>query len=198
MYVFGGVQGLTLAETAAIGSTLIPPLIEQGYGKKFSATLLASASILGPIIPPSVPMVLYAYIAGGGVLVAGLFLAGAVPGVVLGLSMMVYTYFIALRRNFPIGEKFRVVNFLRAVKNGIMGLIIPIIILGGILSGVFTPTESAAVAVAYTLFVGFFITRRLTLKDVFSVFIEGSKISAVIFMMMATSKIVVWITLLTA
>ena len=193
---FAGVSGLALADTAAIGSMLIPPMIKQGYDRTFTAVVTASSSLVGPIIPPSVAMVLYAFIAGGDVSVAGLFLAGAIPGIVLGLGMMVLTYFIALRRNYPIsGERFTFVNALRAAKGGILGLMIPIIILGGILTGVFTPTEAGAVGVFYAVFVGFFITQRLTLKDMLSCFLEASKTSAVVFMMLANAKIVVWILL---
>ncbi|MEA1964424.1 MAG: TRAP transporter large permease [Candidatus Aerophobetes bacterium] len=192
--LFAGVSGVALADTAAIGSMLIPPMIKEGYGKKFTAVVTASSSIVGPIIPPSVAMIIYAYVAGGTVSVAGLFLAGVIPGIILGLGMMALTYIFAIYRNFPLsGEKFSFLNVLKKAKSGMLGLMVPIIILGGILSGMFTPTEAGAVAVAYALFAGIFITRQLTLKKIISCFLEASKTSAVVFMMLATAKVVAWI-----
>lgn len=191
---FAGVSGVALADTAAIGSMLIPPMIKEGYDKKFTAVVTASSSVVGPIIPPSVAMIIYAYVAGGRVSVAGLFLSGVLPGIILGLGMIALAYIFSIRRDYPIsGEKFSFLNVLRKAKGGILGLMVPIIILGGILSGMFTPTEAGAVAVAYALFTGIFITRKLTLKKIAYCFLEASKTSAVVFMMLATAKIIAWL-----
>jgi len=192
--LFAGVSGVALADTAAIGSMLIPPMIKEGYGKKFTAVVTATSSIVGPIIPPSVAMIIYAHVAGGAVSIAGLFLAGIIPGIALGLGMMALAYIYSVRRNYPVsGGKFSFINVLKKAKSGILGLMVPIIILGGILSGMFTPTEAGAVAVAYALVVGIFVTRKLTFKKIISCFLRASKTSAVVFMMLATAKLVAWI-----
>ena len=190
---FAGVSGAALADTAAIGSILIPPMKEEGYESEFAAAVTASSSIVGPIIPPSVAMIIYAYISGGGISVAGLFLAGLIPGVVVGVGQMILCYFISKRRNYPlIYDSFDLSRFFKALPKSILGLMVPLIIFGGIITGVFTPTEAGGVAVAYALLVGF-ITRKLKIKDVISGFLDAAKTSAGIFMMLATAKIVAWI-----
>ncbi len=159
-----GITGSAVADAAALGSVLIPAMNDEGYDKDFSAALVAASAVLGPIIPPSIPMVVYASIMN--VSLAGLFLAGFLPGALIALGMMVVVYIIAKQRNYPVHQKrppFR--EFLRAFKQAIPSLLMPFIILGGILSGIFTPTEASVVAVAYGLFLGVFFTRNLTWKD---------------------------------
>jgi len=191
---FAGVSGVALADTAAIGSMLIPPMIKEGYDRKFSAVVTAASSIVGPIIPPSVAMIIYAYSAGGTVSVAGLFLSGVIPGIILGMGMMGLTYVVSIRRNYPLSqEKFSCLNVLKKLKGAVLGLMVPLIILGGILSGMFTPTEAGGIAVAYALITGILITRKLTLKKIASCFLEASKTSAIVFMMLATAKIIAWL-----
>jgi tripartite ATP-independent transporter DctM subunit len=191
---FAGVTGVAVADTAAIGSMLVPSMLRQGYTPRFSAVVTAASSIMGPIIPPSVAMVIYAYVYGGGISVAKLFLLGAVPGLLIGFGMMGLVWLTSLRHPLPIsssGFSLQVVSqrFFQAIP----GLMVPLIILGGIIGGVFTPTEAGAVAVAYAMVIGFFFTRKLRLKDVAECFLLSCRTSAVVFMLLATAKVVSWI-----
>jgi tripartite ATP-independent transporter DctM subunit len=191
---FAGVTGVAVADTAAIGSMLVPSMIKQGYSRRFSAVVTAASSIMGPIIPPSVAMVIYAYVYGGGISVAKLFLLGAIPGVLIGFGMMGLVWLTSLRHPLPVsssGFSLKIVGgcFVKAIP----GLMVPLIILGGIIGGVFTPTEAGAVAVAYSMAVGFLLTKKLRLKDVAQCFLLSCRTSAVVFMLLATAKVVSWI-----
>ncbi|MGD9289052.1 MAG: TRAP transporter large permease subunit, partial [Desulfobacterales bacterium] len=160
---FAGVSGAALADTAAIGSMIIPAMKENGYDRKFSAVITASSSVVGPVIPPSVGMIIYAYAAPGNVSIGGLFMCGAIPGLLLGLAMMVLTHFYAIRRNYPVNKAgFDIKQVFIQGFRAIWGLLIPVIILLGIMGGVFTPTEAGAIAAFYGLFLGLVIKRRLT------------------------------------
>ncbi len=191
---FAGVTGVAVADTAAIGSMLVPSMIKQGYTRAFSAVVTASSSIMGPIIPPSVAMLIYAYVYGGGISVAKLFLLGAVPGCIIGFGMMGIVYVMSFKAGFPVsssGFSFR--STAKRTIAAIPGLMVPIIILGGIIGGVFTPTEAGAVAVTYALIIGVFLTRKLGLRDIAQCFLASCKMSAVVFMLLATAKVVSWI-----
>jgi tripartite ATP-independent transporter DctM subunit len=189
--LFAGVSGAALAEAAAIGSMLIPPMIKQGYDRKFSAAVTAAAATVGPIIPPSVGMIIYAYSAGGRVSIGGLFVCGAIPGVILGVGMMALTYVFAIRRNYPVNEaKFSLVTFLTRGRKALLGLIIPIIILGGIISGMFTPTEAGGIAALYGLIVGVLVTRKLGFRRIVDCLLETGKITASVFLLLGTAKII--------
>jgi tripartite ATP-independent transporter DctM subunit len=191
---FAGVTGVAVADTAAIGSMLVPSMIKQGYTRSFSAVITAASSIMGPIIPPSVAMLIYAYVYGGGISVAKLFLLGAVPGCIIGFGMMGLVYWMSFRHNFPISSAgFSIRNVLRRAFAAIPGLMVPIIILGGIIGGIFTPTEAGAVAVAYALLIGIFFTRQIGLRDIADCFLSSSRTTAVVFMLLATAKIISWI-----
>lgn len=191
---FAGVTGVAVADTAAIGSMLIPPMIKEGYDKGFTAIVTASSSIMGPIIPPSVAMIIYAFVAGGSVSVIGLFLSGVIPGLLIGFGMMALVHFISLRRAYPISDKKQnILEVLLKMKRAMLGLMIPVIILGGILSGVFTPTEAGAVAVAYVLIIGIFVIRSLTFKTITSCLLRTCITSSVVFMLLATARIVAWL-----
>ena len=190
---FAGVSGAALADTAAIGSMMIPAMKKNGYDSKFSAVITASSSIVGPIIPPSVGMIIYAYAAPGDVSIGGLFLCGALPGVLLGAAMMVLTHFYAVRRNYPINKAgFDIKQvFVRGFK-AFWGLMVPVIILLGIMGGVFTPTEAGAIAAVYGLFVGFAIKRRLNWNLLKECLLECSIMSAVIFLVLGCAKIITY------
>jgi tripartite ATP-independent transporter DctM subunit len=190
---FASVSGAALADTAAIGSMMIPAMKQAGYDKKFSSVITASSSIVGPIIPPSVGMIIYAYAAPGDVTIGGLFMCGAIPGILLGLAMMVLTHFYAIRRNYPVKEVgFDIRKVVIRGFRAFWGLMIPVIVLVGIMAGVFTPTEAGAVAAAYGLFVGLIIKRRITLKILKECLIECSIISAVIFLLLGNAKIITY------
>ena len=192
---FAGVTGVAVADTAAVGSMLIPAMIKQGYTRRFSAVVTAASSIMGPIIPPSVAMIIYANVYGGGISVAKLFLLGAVPGVLIGLGMMGLVFVMSFWRNFPVsvetGFSFR--NLIRKFFSAIPGLMVPVIILGGIIGGWFTPTEAGAVAVTYAILVGLFLERTLKLKDIAACFITSCRTSAVVFLLLATAKVISYI-----
>jgi tripartite ATP-independent transporter DctM subunit len=191
---FAGVSGAALADTAAIGSMIIPAMIKSGYDRKFSAVITASSSIVGPIIPPSVAMIIYAYAAPGDVSIGGLFMCGALPGVLLGLAMMVLTYFYAIRRGYPVNKAgFDAKQVLVRGVRAFWGLLVPVIILLGIMGGVFTPTEAGAVAAVYGLFVGLVIKKRLTWRLIRECLLECSIVSSVIFFVLGCAKIITYI-----
>ena len=156
---FAGVSGSATADTAALGSTLIPKMVEEGYDLDFSAAITVASSCVGPIIPPSITLVLYGILAGEDV--GKLLIAGIVPGVIVALFQMVYTHFYAVKMDYPSYPKATPREMGKAVTGGFSALMMPIIIIGGTLSGVFTPTESPAVAVLYGIIIGFFIYRNL-------------------------------------
>ncbi|MFB3816847.1 MAG: TRAP transporter large permease [Candidatus Methylomirabilales bacterium] len=189
-----GVTGTAVGDAAAIGSIFIPSMVREGYSPRFAAVLTASASIMGPIIPPSVGMLIYAFVQGGTVSVAALFLAGVVPGVLVGLGLMVLSHCIAVKRNYPVShDKFRVGEVFRTLGGALPGLAAMLIILGGILSGVFTPTEAGAAAVAYVLLVGTLFTQKLSLRSIRDSLYNTAITSAIIFMLMATAKVCAWL-----
>jgi len=189
-----GVTGTAVGDAAAIGSVFIPSMIREGYDRPFAAVLTASASIMGPLIPPSVGMLIYSFVQGGTVSVAALFLAGVVPGVLVGVGLMVLSHLIATRRNYPISqEKFRMGNVVQTAGGALPGLAAMLIILGGILSGVFTPTEAGAAAVAYVLVVGTLFTHKLTLSSILQSVYSTAITSAIIMVLMATAKVCAWL-----
>lgn len=191
---FAGVTGVAVADTAAIGSMLVPTMIKQGYTRTFSTVVTAASSIMGPIIPPSVAMLIYAYVYGGGISVAKLFLLGAVPGCLIGFGMMGLVYLMSFKQNFPVSTvSFNFKTVMKCMVKAIPGLMVPVIILGGIIGGMFTPTEAGAVAVSYAILIGVFLTRKLKLKDIFACFIASCRTSAVVFLLLATAKIISWI-----
>ena len=191
---FAGVTGVAVADTAAVGSMLVPSMIKQGFSRTFSAVVTAASSIMGPIIPPSVAMLIYAYVYGGGISVAKLFLLGAVPGCLIGFGMMGLVYVMSFKQDFPVSAAgFSIRTVAQRTVAAIPGLMVPLIILGGIIGGVFTPTEAGAAAVAYALVIGIFFTRRLGVRDIAECFLTSCKTSAVVFMLLATAKVISWI-----
>jgi C4-dicarboxylate transporter DctM subunit len=174
---FGGVSGSSLADTAAIGSVLIPEMRKEGYDRHFAVGLIASAGTLGGIIPPSISMVLYGVVAGTSI--ADLFIAGALPGILLGISFMVVSYLYARRHNYPVGPMPTLEGVLKAFLDGLIPLGMPVIIVGGIYGGVFTATEAGMIAILYALFVGLVLYRSLTLRDVATAVIESAETSAI-------------------
>ena len=192
---FAGVTGVAVADTAAVGSMLIPTMVRQGYTRRFSAVVTAASSIMGPIIPPSVAMLIYAHVYGGGISVAKLFLLGAVPGILIGLGMMGIVFVQSFTRDFPVSVAggFNLSNVARKFIAALPGLMVPVIILGGIIGGFFTPTEAGAVAVSYAIIVGLFFTRTLRLRDISACFITSCRTSAVVFLLLATAKVVSYI-----
>lgn len=189
-----GVTGTAVGDAAAIGSIFIPSMVREGYDRRFAAVLTASASIMGPLIPPSVGMLIYSFVQGGTVSVAALFLAGVVPGVLVGIGLMILSHIIAKKRNYPVShEKFRFIEVFRTLKGALLGLTAMLIILGGILSGVFTPTEAGAAAVAYVLIVGTLFTKKLSVSSITTSLYNTAITSSIIFILMATAKVCAWL-----
>ena len=164
--MFGAISGSSVADTASIGSVMIPQMIRNGYPRLFAVNVTISGSLQPLLIPPSHNAVIYSLAAGGTVSVAHLFVAGVIPGLLLGLSLMVLCLIIARRQNFPKGEVIGPRQALCIAWQAIWGLVTVVIILGGILSGIFTPTESAAVACVYAFLVTMFIYRDYKWRDV--------------------------------
>ena len=171
--LFGGVSGSAVADTSGIGTVLIPSMIKKGYTKSFSVAVTATSSVLGQIIPPSLIMIIYASTANASV--QALFIAGILPGILFALAMMLVSYVYALIYDYPREEKRSFHDFLHAVKESFLVLLMPVIIIGGVLSGVCTATESAVIAVIYSLIITLFVTKTLTFKDLIPLFIDTAK-----------------------
>jgi C4-dicarboxylate transporter DctM subunit len=188
---FAAISGSGAATTAAVGATLIPELNKRDYKEDSSTALIASAGCIGVVIPPSVPMVLYAVIADQSV--TRLFKNGFLPGVMMGGILIVISLRQAYKYNYPRGVIFSWRNVWETFKQSIWGLMMPLIILGGIFSGYFTPSEAAAVAVAYSMIVSLFIYRDLTLKEIGKIMLGSAKTSAVIMIIIACSGVFGWV-----
>ncbi|MBQ6969396.1 MAG: TRAP transporter large permease, partial [Synergistaceae bacterium] len=182
---FAAISGSGAATTAAVGGALIGELKSRGYREDASAALIAAAGTIGVVIPPSVPMVLYAVIAE--VSVSSLFKAGFVPGFIMGSMLIVIAVYQGYRLNYPKGSGFSFLRVLKSFLFAIPGIMMPVIILGGIFSGIFTPSEAAAIAVVYAVFVSIFVYRDLTLKGLFEIMLGSARTSAVIMIIIACS-----------
>jgi C4-dicarboxylate transporter, DctM subunit len=161
--IFAGVSGAAQADTAGVGKILIPNMKKQGYDTETAVGVTAASSTIGVIIPPSIPMIIFAGLTNASV--GALFLGGIVPGVLIGLGMMLFIYIMALKRGYPRSKRATFSQFLKLVYETVPALITPIIIIGGIISGFFTPTEAAAVACLYTLLICMFFYKTLKLSD---------------------------------
>ncbi len=188
---FSGMTGAAVSDTAAIGTMLIPAMKEDGYDTDFSAAVTAASSIIGPTIPPSNMMVIYGSLMS--VSIAGLFAAGFVPGLLIALFLMILSGFIAKKRRYPKSGRSSLKQILIATREAILPLLMPIIILGGILSGIFTPTEAAAVAVGYAFIIGFFVLRTLKLRDIPDLLYQTGKTTGVVFLIIGSASILGWI-----
>ncbi len=184
--LFAGLSGSAVADTSALGSMLIPAMEKQGYTRRFAAAITAASSVIGPIIPPSGIMIIYAYVMGESV--AALFLAGIVPGILVGIGLMLVVKVMADRYDFPVAtQKATWGERGQASLRAFFPLLTPVIIMGGILLGVFTPTEAAAVAVAYALFIGFFVLRTLRLSDIPEILSRAATTSAVVLLLVGAA-----------
>ena len=188
---FAAISGSGAATTAAVGATLIPELKARQYDEASAAALIASAGCIGVVIPPSVPMVLYAVIADQSV--TALFRNGFVPGFMMGGVLIIIALVQAYKRGYPKGADFSLANILQTFCRAILGLMMPLIILGGIFSGQFTPSEAAAVAVIYSAFVSMVIYRDMTVKELFQIINGSARTSAVIMIIIACSGIFGWV-----
>lgn len=187
---WGAVSGSGPATVAALGTILIPGMTKAGYDLSFAAALTSTASGLAIVIPPSIGLIVYGVISGASI--SELFIAGIIPGIVVGLFLIVAAFIISVARGYK-GDRFGTVReVLVAFKSAFWALLTPVIILGGIYGGVFTPTEAAAVGVVYGLFVGFVVYRTLTLKDLYELLVEACVSSAVVMLVVALAGIFGW------
>ena len=185
---FAAVSGSAIADAAAIGGLLIPAMIANRYHPTFSASLVAAAGTIGPIIPPSIPMVLYGVMTNTSI--AKLFAGGFLPGVLMGLGLMAYSYYVGRKRAY-VGRETRagLGEILRGLGNALLAMIMPIIIIGGIIGGVFTPTESGVVAVAYALLLGLFVYRELRWRDIPNLLYATGLLTGKILFILGTASI---------
>ena len=189
--IFAAISGSAVATAVAIGVVMIPAMTKAGYDEDVAAALTCTASCMGPIIPPSIPFIIYGVTAN--VSIGALFLGGVFPGLVLGVALMTYMYFVSVQRNYPRDVKPPWQELLVATFKAIPALFMPFLILGGILSGMFTPTEAAGVSVIYSLIVGAFLYRRLNFRNLPGVFLKAGLESGMTMMLIAMSEPFAWI-----
>ncbi len=189
--VFGGISGTAVADAASIGSVMIPGMARAGYDKPFSAAVTAASSTIGPIIPPSVPMIIAGSLTG--VSVGRMFLAGAVPGLLLGLALMVTAYVLAVRRGYPKEERVPLRALLREGRTAFWALMMTFIILYGIIGGFFTPTEASIVASLYALVVGMFVYKGLSWRKLPAILTDTVLTSAALMLLVGLANLFGWI-----
>lgn len=187
---FAGVSGSAVADTASIGAVLIPSMKEEGYGSSFSAAITACSSTIGIVIPPSVPMVLHGFVSG--VSIGAMFLAGVIPGILIGLIQMVIAYIISVKREYPRSGDFSWAKVWAAFKDAWLALLLPLIILGFITFGIATPTEVAGIAVVYAIVIGMFCYKELKLSDLYKIFLDSVKTTASIMIIISFSMLLGW------
>lgn len=184
--IFAGMSGEAVADTAGVGSVLIPAMEKEGYDLEFSAAVTVSSAVIGPIIPPSVAMIICAALASTSV--GRMFLGGAIPGILFGLLLMALSYAISIRRNYPTHPRATKKELWSAIKDASLGLFTIVIILGGIFSGIFTPIEAAGVAVVYSFLVGWLVYRSIDFKKLPSIALDVAKNTGVIMFIIALAK----------
>jgi C4-dicarboxylate transporter DctM subunit len=188
---FAAISGSSPATVIAIGSIMMPALIKEGYGERFSIGLLTSSGSLGILIPPSIPMILYALIMN--VSVAEIFMAGFLPGIFIGLCLMGYSYFMSRKHNWRAKEKYTVKDGVRIMKDGIWALLLPLLVLGGIYGGVFTPTEAAAVSVVYALVIELFVYKELKIGKLLEICKDSAILSGSLLFIMSCAMTFIWL-----
>ena len=189
--LFAGISGSSTADAAGIGSLLIPQMKKQGYDSSFSVAITACSSVMGVIIPPSILMVVW-----GGLMsvsIGGLFLAGVLPGVLIGLSLMALVYIYAVRRGYPVYARSSLPEVGRALGNAALPMMTPLIIVGGIVGGFFTPTEASVVAVLYALVLGLFVYRTVTIRTLPTVLYDSARFAAIALFCIGTASAFGWI-----
>ena len=187
--VFGGITGSAIADSSALGSVEIPMMTKNGYDAPFSAAITGASACIGPIIPPSIPVVIYS-MAVGGVSIGALFAAGMIPGILVGVALMIACYVISRIKNYPKrDQKVTAREFLKGLKDATLAIMTPVIILGGIIGGIFSPTEAAAVAVIYSFIISYFVFRELKLSDLPQMFVRTAVTSSIVLIIIATSNI---------
>ncbi len=185
---FGGISGSAVADVSSIGVMLIPMMEKKGYDKDYSVAVTVSSACQGIIIPPSHNMIIYAFAAGGGISIGKLFLGGLIPGIMLGIFLMVISFIIAVKRKYPKEAGYSLKESFSIIRDAILGLVTFVIIIGGVVLGVFTATESAAVACIYALIITTFVYKTMTFKKLVMIFYEGLKTLAMVMSLIAAAS----------
>ena len=188
---FAGISGAAAADTAAVGAVSIPAMIRKGYKKGFAAAIQAAGGSIGVIIPPSIPMIIFGVI--GGVSIGKMFMGGFVPGILIGGGLMIASYFLSKRAGYKRDKRASLPQVGKAFLEAFWALIMPLIILGGIMGGIFTPTEAAVVAALYGLFAGLVIYKELKISDLPGVFTKAAITTSTVMLLIATANIFGWI-----
>lgn len=192
--IIGGIAGSAVAETAATASVLVPSLEKENYPKDFAAALVGTAGPIGNVIPPSIPMVVYSMVAGISLL--DLLLAGYLPGMMMGVTLMIYCYFVCKKKGYGrVPVQFSSQNLWIAFKRSILAILIPVVVVGGIVSGMFTPTESAMVAVIYSLVISIYLYKEMSWKDMPRLLLESAKASAKLVIVMGAGSVFSYISI---
>jgi C4-dicarboxylate transporter DctM subunit len=193
--IMGGISGSAVADTAAVASVLIPSMAQENYPREFSSAVVGTAGPLGNIIPPSIPMIVYSMTAGVSVL--NLFLAGYIPGMMIGFSLMALCYFMSKRRNFGArsGSQFSWQQVSVTFKRSILAILTPLLIVGGIVGGIFTPTESAMIGVIYCLIVAIYVYKEMAWADLPGILLASAKISAKLVIIIAGASVFTYISI---
>ncbi|TVP48263.1 MAG: TRAP transporter large permease [Mongoliibacter sp.] len=189
--LFGGISGTAIADTASIGAVMIPAMEKEGYDKEFSCAVTATSSTLGPIIPPSLPMIIAATLTG--LSVGKLFVAGIVPGLLLGLGLMGVTYMISVKRNYPKKERVSAIKMFKSFYQAFWAIMMTLLILFGIIGGIFTPTEASIVAVVYAILIGLFVYKELKLAMLPKIILESAKTTASLMVLVGFANLFAWI-----
>ena len=189
--IFGGISGTAIADTTSIGAVMIPGMEKSGYDKPFAAAVTAASSTVGPIIPPSVPMIIVGSLTS--ISVGKMFLAGALPGLLLGVGMLITTYIIAVKKQYPKGKKFNFDRLLQEGQGAFWALVLVFVILYGIIGGVFTPTEASIVASLYALIVGLYVYKSISWKKLPAILLDTAIGTAALLTLVGMANVFAWI-----
>lgn len=188
---FSALTGTAIAAAAAIGGMMIPSMTKEGYDVRFSSSLVATAATIGPIIPPSIVLILYGVIAS--VSIGDLFVAGIIPGLAMGIGLMIYSYIVGKKNNYRSSDRRATFKEIAVgAKDAVLALIMPVIIIGGIVSGIFTATESGVIAVLYALIISLFVYREIKIKDLWSILMNTAKTSSTIIFLIGFASLFIW------
>ncbi len=190
--LFGAISGSAVAATSAIGSFMMPVMEKDGYPKEFNAALTAASSTTGLLIPPSNILIVYA-VASGGISISALFVGGYLPGMLVAFGLMLVSAVYAKKYNFPRGERVRIATVIKSTMAALPSLFLIVLVIGGILGGIFTATEAGAVAVLYALGLSVFIYREIAVSELYEVLVKSAKTTAIVMLLIATSTAMSWI-----